>query len=48
MANQPPPLPPELKGMIDPYGGFLCLWVHWHPDLEISDPDKPGQKLSIS
>ena len=45
----PPRLDPEdLKGMIDPYGGFLCMSMHWRPDPEDADPEMPGQKLSMS
>ena len=44
----PPRLDPEdLKGMIDPYGGFLCMSMHWRPDPEDADPEMPGQKLSM-
>ncbi len=44
----PPTLPPELSGLIDPDGGFLCLTIHWRPNPDDPDPDMPGHKLSMS
>ncbi len=44
----PPNLPPELVGMIDPNDGFLCISMHWRPNLKDPNPDIPGEKLSMS
>jgi len=41
-------LTPELKAMIDPDNGFLCLASHWQPDPKANDPEMPGQKLAMS
>lgn len=32
---------------VDTNGGFLCLSVHWRPNPNDPDPDRPGQKLSM-
>jgi hypothetical protein len=40
--------PDDLKRMIDPDGGFLCMTMHWRPDPDAPDPEMPGQKLSMS
>ena len=46
---KPPRFDPEdLEGLIDPYGGFLCMSMHWRPDPEAVDPEMPGEKLSMS
>jgi hypothetical protein len=41
-------LPDELNELIDPYGGFLCLSSHWRPKSGDPNPDRPGEKLSMS
>jgi hypothetical protein len=43
----PPTLPPEVSGLVDPEGGFLCMTVHWRPNPKGSDPDMPGEKMSM-
>ena len=35
------------KGPIDPNSGYLCMWMHWRPNLDAPDPQFPGQKLSM-
>ena len=47
-VNPPRFDPEDLEGIVDPYGGFLCLSMHWRPDPEAADPEMPGQKLSMS
>ena len=32
---------------LDPDGGLLCFSVHWRPNPEAPDPDRPGHKLSM-
>ena len=44
----PPKLPPELAGLIDPDGGFLCMTTRWRPNPEDPDPDMPGQKMTMT
>jgi hypothetical protein len=44
----PPTVPPELSGLIDPDGGFLCMTTHWRPNPQDPDPEMPGQKMSMS
>ncbi len=45
---QPPILPDKLNHLIDPDGGFLCLSSHWRPKPGDPNPEKPGEKLSMS
>jgi len=45
---QPPILPKELNYLIDPDGGFLCLSSHWRPKPGDPNPQRPGEKLSMS
>ncbi len=44
-----PEIPSNLyQGPVDPNAGFLCLSVYWQPNPEAPDPQKPGNKLSVS
>lgn len=47
-VNPPRFDPDDLKGLIDPYGGFLYLTMHWRPDPKATDPEMPGEKLAMS
>ena len=41
-------LPATYQSPIDPNGGFLCISMHWRPNQNDSDPEMPGQKMSIA
>jgi hypothetical protein len=43
-----PTLSPQMLKMIDPDGGFFCLWSYWQPDPTAPDPEEQGQKLMMS
>jgi hypothetical protein len=40
--------PGELRGVIDPNRGFLCMLTYWQPDPDAPDPEMPGRKLSMT
>lgn len=43
----PPTLTPEFSGSLDKDGGFLCLSIYWRPNPKESNPNMPGEKLSM-
>lgn len=43
-----PDIPSDLTRVIDPNGGFICLWSYWRPDPDAPDPEEHGQKLMMS
>ena len=43
----PKTLSPDLLRQIDPNGGFLCMSMHWQPNPDDPDPERPGEKRSM-
>ena len=37
----------ELVGLIDEDKGFLCMSMYWRPNPKASNPEMPGEKLSM-